>query len=58
MDLNKSKIVLDVKPNMAQIGGETTVYTEVRLISQGQPMGLLLALTYPVSLGTFAGPRL
>lgn len=59
--------VVDTKPNSYQVVGtkpfmnkifeETVSYTENRSISKGQPMGLLLSLTYPTAF-TFIAPRL
>ena len=41
--------VVDVKPLMNKAFDETVTYIDTRTISQGQPMGLLLALTYPTA---------
>ena len=50
----KNNLVLDSKPKMNNINGETVVYTDAYSYVAGQPMGLLLALTYPVG---FSGVR-
>ena len=41
--------VIDVKPNNDGFNLPTNVYTDTRTITVGQPMGLLLAITYPVT---------
>jgi hypothetical protein len=48
---------VDVKPNMNRAFEETVIYTDTRTINKGQPMGLLLSLTYPTTF-TFTSSRL
>ena len=48
--------IREVKPKMAKVQSETTVYLESRTINKGQPIGLLLTLTYPEQL-TFMAIR-
>lgn len=44
---SKAKEVEDVKPNMAKAFGETVIiYNPIHSLTLGQPMGLLLSLTY------------
>jgi hypothetical protein len=45
------------KPKMNAIRQPTAIYTEIRTIRKGEPMGLLLSLTYPEEL-TFTAVRL
>lgn len=55
----KNQAVLTTRP--ANLGGKmtdvTTTYLENKTIRKGEPMGLLLSLTYPTTI-TFVGPRL
>ncbi len=53
----KLKLVEDVKPNLTKVNGETVVYTELRTILAGQPIGLLLTLTYPIAITNFTANR-
>ena len=39
--------VLSVVPKNLSISGEGKIYLETRTINVGEPMGLLLSLTYP-----------
>jgi len=48
--------VIDTKPGMKNVFAETITYLENRTILKGQPMGLLLAITYPEGLD-FIAPR-
>ena len=52
-----NKMVLDIKPNNRLITDPTSIYTEYRTIFVGNPMGLLLTLTYPNTF-TFTATRL
>ncbi len=38
--------IADIKPGMKDIYGETKVYSDPYAVHAGEPMGLLLALTY------------
>ena len=50
---NKPKInVLNVKPTGMKITQENEVYYESSLLSQSMPSGLLMAITYPETIGT------
>lgn len=49
--------VLDLKPNNNDIFDTNFTYLETRSISAGQPIGLLLSLTYPANM-TFTGARI
>ena len=40
----KLSLVKDIKPKMSEVSGETQIYYTGGI---GQPMGLLLCLTYP-----------
>ena len=42
-----TNLVLDVKSKNKSVGEETKTYFDTKTISIGQPMGLLLSLTYP-----------
>ena len=46
----KMSLVGDIKPQMSDVFGETEIYLETRTIPKGQPIGLLLTLTYPEQL--------
>lgn len=47
----KSKILVsDTKPRLSFIGKEQEIYTGTKMIYKGQPMGLLLSLTYPIDI--------
>ena len=43
-------LVEDIKPKMSGVSGETERYTIDATILKGQPIGLLLTLTYPEQL--------
>ena len=48
-----NKVVIDPKPSNKLVNKPTQVYTDNRTYAQGQPMGLLLALTFPAA-GTWS----
>ena len=50
-DVKPGLLVRDIKPT-ASAYGETVVYRDPSALNQSMPTGLLLAITYPVSLGT------
>ena len=52
----KNTLVLNTKPKNMKVDGETFQYTETRNIRVGEPMGLLLTLTYPNTF-SFTAPR-
>ena len=46
---NKPKILVEnIKPKLSFIGKEQEVFATSKIAYKGTPMGLLLALTYPV----------
>lgn len=47
---SSTTVVQDTKPKMESVSGETEVYTTPKTIRVGEPMGLLLAITYPTTL--------
>jgi hypothetical protein len=53
----KNILVIDVKPSLNKVSGETKTYREDRTIRVGEPMGLLLCLTYPQTV-SFTGDRI
>ena len=53
-----SNMVLNTKPSNNSIKDQTQIYTENRSIYKGQPMGLLLTLTYPEDIINFTAIRL
>ena len=52
-----NKTVIDQKPNNRLVNDPMTIYYETKTINVGNPIGLLLALTYPNTF-TFQGVRL
>lgn len=57
IDVKPSNVsVLDTKPKNNLVSQPTQVYLETKTILKGQPMGLLLAITYPSQL-TFTATR-
>ena len=55
--IKPSNLIVDVKPTNSLIKDEMQVYTELRNIYKGQPMGLLLTLTYPEDIINFTAIR-
>jgi len=56
---NKPKLLVrDVKPKLSVIGVEQMTYIDNIMAYKGQPMGLLLALTYPVDMAMGTTARL
>lgn len=53
----KAQGLIDTKPKMHVVEGETVVHTDLRTVRKGEPMGLLLSLTYPVNITDFIAPR-
>lgn len=47
----------NIKSQNNSVGGATAIYTDSSTIFVGQPMGLLLALTYPITF-SFTNTRL
>lgn len=52
-----NKSVFDIKSNTSQISMEETIILEDKTIRVGEPMGLLLSLTYPTTVN-FQGVRI
>jgi hypothetical protein len=52
-----SNLVSDIKPSNNSIKDQTQIYTEIRSIYKGNPMGLLLTLTYPIDIINFNAIR-
>lgn len=52
-----SNLVTDIKPSNNSIKDQTQIYTENRSIYKGQPIGLLLTLTYPEDIINFTAIR-
>lgn len=50
-DIKSNLLVQDIKPRL-QVSQEEVVYYDSSLLSGAMPSGLLMAITYPVSLGT------
>ena len=42
-----NRSVTNIIPNNQSVNTPTQIYLETRTINKGEPMGLLLALTYP-----------
>jgi hypothetical protein len=52
-----SNLVIDIKPSNNSIKDQTQIYTEIRSIYKGNPIGLLLTLTYPEDIINFTAIR-